>query len=224
MLSSIISVSFFLIMLFSSADIAYSEGDSVVNTLPPIASPSNSPEKKSPAPASPEVKEKKPEQKIELPIDSPWTLNREGPSGLPAAGPPPAFEWQSAKQQERCNDYAAEARSSFIYARYYSIQGEPCVCAQYAAEFRTIMEKASNACPQDFFLKLGYSSRIVKNIAWLEKLGKDRCSGRPPLVAAPKTEPQGSVSSSPMVGQEKKSKSLKEKPKEEKRNAPTYSE
>lgn len=214
----------YLMVFFFSAYRSFAEDGPAPGPAPIHSTRSSTPEKEAKTAAHPSGKKEKKEQKIELPIDNPWILNRQEPIPPHGAAPQPSFEWQSDEQEGRCNEYAARAKTSFVSARYYSIQGDSCVCAQHAAEFQTMVDKAGKECPRDFFLKLGYSSRIVKNIAWLEKLGKERCFGRPPVAAVPMPPPAGKSSPLPIPGQGKNGEAPGEGSRKIERNHSTQSE
>jgi hypothetical protein len=39
----------------------------------------------------------------------------------------------------------------------------------------TLVENCKQDCPDGFLKKNGYTSRIIRNLSWLEKLGAERC-------------------------------------------------
>ena len=85
------------------------------------------------------------------------------------------IKWKNEAQKTRCNGYLASLKETFLKARYYSIQGVPCGTAENARSFMTLIEKCKRDCPDGLLKKNGYTSRIIRNLSWLEKLGAERC-------------------------------------------------
>ena len=93
---------------------------------------------------------------------------------IPEEKPVP-INWENKAQQARCEPYIGQLKDKFLKARYYSIQGDPCVTAKYADEFMKLVEKCEGECPEGFLEKRGYDDRVVKNLNTLHKLGTDSC-------------------------------------------------
>ncbi len=85
------------------------------------------------------------------------------------------IKWKNEAQKTRCNGYLASLKETFLKARYYSIQGVPCRTAENAQSFMTLIEHCKRDCPDGLLEKQGYTSRIVRNLRWLNKLGTERC-------------------------------------------------
>ena len=85
------------------------------------------------------------------------------------------IKWKNETQKTKCNAYLASLKDSFLKARYYSIQGVPCGTAENARSFMTLVDNCKQDCPDGFLKKNGYTSRIIRNLSWLEKLGSERC-------------------------------------------------
>ena len=85
------------------------------------------------------------------------------------------IKWKNEAQKTECNAYLALLKESFLKARYYSIQGVPCGTAENARSFMTLIDNCKRDCPDGFLKKNGYTSRIIRNLSWLEKLGAERC-------------------------------------------------
>ena len=87
------------------------------------------------------------------------------------------IRWENKKQKDHCEKYLAQLKERFLQARYYSIQGEPCGTAENAQAFMELAEKCNQDCPQGYLRQRGYTTRIIRNLSWLSKLGSERCSG-----------------------------------------------
>jgi hypothetical protein len=85
------------------------------------------------------------------------------------------IKWKNEAQKTKCNAYLASLKESFLKARHYSIQGVPCGTAENARSFMTLIDNCKRDCPVGFLKKRGYTSRIIRNLSWLEKLGSERC-------------------------------------------------
>ena len=85
------------------------------------------------------------------------------------------IKWKNEAQKTQCNTYLTSLKESFLKARYYSIQGVPCGTAENARSFMTLIDNCKRDCPDGFLKKHGYTSRIIRNLSWLEKLGSERC-------------------------------------------------
>ena len=85
------------------------------------------------------------------------------------------IKWKNESQKTQCNAYLASLKDAFLKARYYSIQGVPCDTAENARSFMTIINNCKRDCPEGFLKKHGYTSQIIRNLSWLEKLGSERC-------------------------------------------------
>jgi|GEM_PF-6769930 len=84
-------------------------------------------------------------------------------------------EWKDEMQKLRCESYLEQLGESFHQARYYSIQGDPCKCADSSERFLEIIKTGTQDCPKDYFANKGFSDRIVRNIDSLKELGTRRC-------------------------------------------------
>ena len=76
-------------------------------------------------------------------------------------------------------------RDLFLKTRHYSIQGASCDTTENAAAFLQTWEKSRQECPKAFLDQSGYTDRIIRNITYLERLGKDRCDEAPEPVTPP---------------------------------------
>ena len=88
---------------------------------------------------------------------------------------PKAIKWNSEVQKETCTAYMKQLQDLFLKTRHYSIQGVPCQTAENAEAFLQLADKCNSECPEGLIEKSGYTSRIMRNIQFLEKLGNDRC-------------------------------------------------
>ena len=103
------------------------------------------------------------------------------------------IKWTSEAQKTSCQNYMQQLREKFLKARHYSIQGAACETADHAAVFLQLVGKCEKECPKGLLESRGYTSRIVRNITFLEKLGNDRCSGTLPETNAA-TKPMSDAS------------------------------
>jgi cytoskeletal protein RodZ len=89
----------------------------------------------------------------------------------------PKSDQKSAKPKKEkiCTNYLDQLQDQFLKTRHYSIQGVPCQTAENAEAFLQLAEKCNSECPEGLLEKSGYTSRIMRNIQFLEKLGNDRC-------------------------------------------------
>ena len=116
--------------------------------------------------------------------DRRWIIRTPPPDSKKAKpAPVKPVKWTSDSQKKQCEKNLEQLRGAFLKARYYSIQGDSCACAENADHFLNIYEKAHAACPDHFLENEGYSNRITRNMAWLKALGEKRCLG-------PKTAPE----------------------------------
>lgn len=124
--------------------------------------------------------------------DRPWLI-KQPPinSTRPAApkNPAEAPAWKNAAQQSLCNEKLAAIRSYFQKSRYYSIQGDACACAENARQFMETEQSIRRECPPDLLAQQGFSSRIVRNIDWLNQLGSQRCKNDGTVSPATPTAP-----------------------------------
>ena len=104
---------------------------------------------------------------------------------------PPSFQWLSADQKTRCEQQAVEIREHFLKARYHSIQGDACTCAENAQKFLEVEKAIRSKCPKGFLEQNGYSTRIVRNLRWLQELGTQRCLGVVPEGGKPQAGKPG---------------------------------
>ncbi|MDJ0783522.1 MAG: hypothetical protein QNJ22_16215 [Desulfosarcinaceae bacterium] len=96
-------------------------------------------------------------------------------------------KWQNAAQQKRCEQYLKEIGSIFLKARYYSIQGDACACAEKADDFLELYQRTDGDCPDNYLEGEGYTLRIARNMRWLSELGQKQCIGStapPPATKA----------------------------------------
>lgn len=98
--------------------------------------------------------------------------------------------WVDDHQKMTCQKYLTDLRKWFLKTRHYSIQGASCQTKEFAAAFLQTKDKCIKDCPQGFLSKNGYTDRIVRNITYLEKLGKDRCDNESgaPSMSMPQTK------------------------------------
>ena len=88
---------------------------------------------------------------------------------------PKAIKWDSEVQKETCTAYMKQLQDLFLKTRHYSIQGVPCQTAENAEAFLQLSDKCNSECPAGLIERSGYTSRIMRNIQFLKKLGNDRC-------------------------------------------------
>ena len=101
--------------------------------------------------------------------------------------------WADEKQEQTCNGYLEQLQEQFLKTRHYSIQGVPCKTADHAETFLQIADKCDKECPKGFVEASGYTSRIMRNIRFLGKLGNDKCTDTLPVTKSnPKTIPDTS--------------------------------
>ncbi len=117
--------------------------------------------------------------------DRRWIIRTPPPESKKARpAPVKKVKWISDTQKKQCDAYLERLGGAFLKARYYSIQGDSCACAENADRFLNIYEKCRKACPDNFMENEGYSERITRNMGWLKALGEKRCMG-------PATKPGG---------------------------------
>lgn len=113
---------------------------------------------------------------IEVPEDRRWIIKQHSLEGMKIPEEKPALiQWENKDQKARCEPYIGQLKDNFLKARYYSIQGDPCVTAKYAKEFMKLVEKCEGECPEEFLEKRGYDDRVIKNLNTLYELGTDGC-------------------------------------------------
>ena len=116
--------------------------------------------------------------------DRRWIIRTPPPESKKARpAPVKPVKWISDTQKKQCDGYLEKLSGAFLKARYYSIQGDSCACAENADQFLNIYENSRIACPDNFLENEGYSDRITRNMGWLKALGEKRCLG-------PKTAPE----------------------------------
>lgn len=101
-----------------------------------------------------------------------------------------AMLWDDEHQKMKCKEYITDLRKWFLKTRHYSIQGAACQTKEYAAAFLHAKDKCTRDCPQGFLSQNGYTDRIVRNITYLEKLGKDRCETKSTSSSMPMPQPK----------------------------------
>jgi hypothetical protein len=107
--------------------------------------------------------------------------NPSAPSKTPIQTPT-AIKWDSEAQKATCDGYLKQLQDLFLRTRHYSIQGVPCETADHADAFLQVANKCEKECPKGLLEKSGYTSRIMRNINWLNKLGNDKCSDNLPAI------------------------------------------
>ena len=113
---------------------------------------------------------------IEVPEDRRWIIKQHSLEGMKIPEEKPApIKWENKDQKARCEPYIGQLKDNFLKARYYSIQGDPCVTARYAKEFMKLVEKCEGECPEEFLEKRGYDDRVIQNLTTLYELGTDGC-------------------------------------------------
>jgi len=106
------------------------------------------------------------------------------------------IKWDNENQKKVCENYLQQLQAQFLKTRHYSIQGVPCKTADHAEEFLQVADKCENECPKGLIESSGYTSRIVRNIKFLEKLGNDKCDDTLPATdTAPNPTSDASQSS-----------------------------
>jgi hypothetical protein len=111
--------------------------------------------------------------------DRPWIIKEEHMKQTPApAETSRAVKWKNDKQQSKCESNLKQIRENFLRARYYSMQGDFCLTANYAKAFIRLVEVCKQNCPDKLLEHHGYSKRIIRNLNWLEELGSKQCLGR----------------------------------------------
>lgn len=83
--------------------------------------------------------------------------------------------WSSENQKQTCTAHLTNLRQLFLETRHFSIQGASCDTAESAKKLLALIEQCRQDCPDHFLEQNGYSHRIIRNIRYLERLGKDRC-------------------------------------------------
>jgi len=124
--------------------------------------------------------------------DWPWIIKQKKLTEPPSPKTtPPSFQWLNADQKSRCEQQAVEIREHFLKARYHSIQGDACTCAENAQKFLEAEKNIRSECPKGFLEQNGYSIRIVRNLKWLQELGSQRCLGVVPEGGKPQAGKPG---------------------------------
>ncbi|WP_372683636.1 hypothetical protein [Desulfosarcina sp.] len=127
--------------------------------------------------------------------DRRWIIRTPPPTSKKAkSAPVKKVKWISDTQKKQCDADLERLSAAFLKARYYSIQGDSCACAEHADQFLNIYEKSRVACPDNFLENEGYSDRITRNMGWLKALGEKRCMGP---TAAPEIQPQSTETHHP---------------------------
>lgn len=93
----------------------------------------------------------------------------------PAAESSGPIQWNSKEQKSLCESHLTRLRESFVRTRYHSIQGDSCVTAEHARLFLELSETCRKECPPGLLEKNGYNEKIMRNMNWLHRLGKERC-------------------------------------------------
>ena len=88
-------------------------------------------------------------------------------------------------KKEACDACLKNLRALFLKTRHYSIQGASCETCDQAKSFLNLYEKCRTRCTEKFLEENGYTDRIVRNITYLEKLGRDRCNDNDTAEVAP---------------------------------------
>lgn len=131
------------------------------------------------ADATPKIDDPKPQASPTPTVqDRRWIIRTPPPESKKARPAPlKPVKWISDVQKKQCGEYLEKLSGAFLKARYYSIQGDSCACAENADQFLSIYEKSRLACPDNFLENEGYSDRITRNMGWLKALGEKRCLG-----------------------------------------------
>ena len=95
---------------------------------------------------------------------------------IEAPVPRKTIKWTNEAQKQKCTNYLVELREQFLLARHHSIQGESCGTGKHSRNFLKIVEDCKRDCPPNFLSHNGYTTRIIRNLSFLEKLGTERCS------------------------------------------------
>lgn len=93
----------------------------------------------------------------------------------PVAESQGTVQWKDDEQKSRCESHLARLKECFVRARYHSIQGDSCMTAEHARLFLEVLETCRMECPPGLVERNGYNKKIVRNLNWLYKLGKERC-------------------------------------------------
>ncbi len=110
--------------------------------------------------------------------DRRWIIRTPPPDPKQVKRPPvKPTAWISGTQKKQCEDDLEKLRGAYTKARYYSIQGDSCACAENADQFLILYEKIRQACPDNYLQNEGYIRRITRNMGWLKSLGEKRCMG-----------------------------------------------
>lgn len=101
----------------------------------------------------------------------------------------PGIDSTGGHQKETCATQLKHLRELFIKTRHYAVQRAPCDTAESGAAFLRIIEKCRQDCPPQFLEQNGYTSRIIRHMTSLHKIGEGRCrDGReatPPQAGGP---------------------------------------
>lgn len=116
--------------------------------------------------------------------DRRWVVKAKRSEASAAVRPPktPKIPFKDESQERLCDEYLKQIRDRFMKARYYSIQGDSCECAEQSKAFLDLIEESRGACPDGYLEKNGYSKRILRNLSWLYELGAKRCVGLTPAT------------------------------------------
>lgn len=105
-----------------------------------------------------------------------WIIKNQKPDEIPTLKSlQEKLKWKNDRQKAECKAYVDQLKDCFLKTRYYSIQGDSCVTAQYAAACLKLTEQCRKDCPPGFLEAHGYSDRIIRNWGRLKILGKEGC-------------------------------------------------
>jgi len=155
----------------------------VTQTGQPEAAAAKSSVKKTPAASQKKVSVPDPNRR--------WLMKQRDHSGKKiTAKPPEPLKWQSKAQEAGCQAKAKSMGDAFARARFYSIQGDRCKTAQYAASFLETADICQQQCPKGFLERNGYNEQILRNMHQLKVLGTESCLGKKKPSAVKKTANQ----------------------------------
>ena len=164
------------------------DGPTVDAVTPPTVPADQKPGSATTTPGASGAKEsavqKAPENKTMKTGSPAKTTDSKSPDSASKPGQPEQkkIKWDNENQKKVCENYLQQLQDQFLKARHYSIQGVPCNTADHAEAFMQIADKCEKECPKGLLEQSGYTSRIIRNISWLEKLGNDRCGDTQPVT------------------------------------------
>jgi hypothetical protein len=88
-----------------------------------------------------------------------------------------------ARQKDVCDGHLRQLRELFLKTRKHASRRAHCETADNGAAFLEVIETCRRDCPPQLLEQNGYSSRVIRYITALHKIGEERC--RATLEAAP---------------------------------------